>query len=380
MKKYKRQIIIGAIIILILGYYWYSKSKSSSKQVQYVTETAVKGTLTTSISATGNIIVDQQSTVDPTITGTVTNVAVKVGDAVKKGQLLFTLDNNQLSIDASKAYASYLQATASLENAKASKKDAKINYEDGSSDQKPSLKNKLEASEISLDVAERNVAVARASYSEALKDAFARKVTAPIDGTVNAVNVKNGDDLGRLSSNSNSSAPIIIGDLNTLQAQVEVNEVDVTNISVGQKVTLKFDALDNYSTTGRVEKIDALGTVTQGVVTYNVTIALDNLDERIKPQMSVSAAIITNVKQDVLLVPSSAVKTEGNSSYVEVLNSGTTPVQKTIQVGASNTTDTEITSGISAGDKVVTQTINPNLTTSTSSTGSRLPGMGGFGR
>jgi len=158
--------------------------------------------------------------------------------------------------------------------------------------------------------------------------------------------------------------------------------VDISNVAAGQKVTLKLDALDNYSATGRVEKVDALGTVTQGVVTYNVTIALDNLDERIKPQMSVSASIITDVKTDVLVVPSSSVKTEANSSYVEVLNNGNTPEKKTVQIGSSNATDTEIISGINAGDKVVIQTINPNLTTSSSGSSNslRMPGIGGFGR
>ncbi|MCX6763453.1 MAG: efflux RND transporter periplasmic adaptor subunit [Candidatus Moranbacteria bacterium] len=380
--KNKKFIIAAIIIIIAGGYYWYSKSKSGSKAIQYVTEAAAKGTLTSSISASGNIIVDQQATVDPTISGTVANVAVKVGDSVKKGQLLFTIINDQLGTTASKSLASLISAQQSFESAQANKKQASydLNHNTLGSQNKAILKEKNEASKISVSAAQQSLTAAQSAYRDASSDAAKRKVTAPIDGTVNAVNVKNGDDLSRLSSNSNSTAPIIIGDLKTLKAQVQVNEVDVTNISIGQKVTLKLDALDNYSATGKVTAVDALGTITQGVVTYNVTIDLDNQDARIKPQMSVSASIITNVKQDVLLVPSSAVKTQGNSSYVEVLNSGTTPAQKTVEVGASNTTDTEITSGINVGDKVVTQTINPNLTTSTSSTSSRIPGIGGFGR
>ena len=163
-----------------------------------------------------------------------------------------------------------------------------------------------------------------------------------------------------------------------------MNEVDVANVSIGQQAVLTFDALPGFTETGKVEKMDSLGTLTQGVVTYNLTIGFDSLDSRIKPGMSVSASIITQVKQDVLIVPNSAVKNQGGSYYVQVLNGGTAPVQQNVQIGIANSTETEITSGINAGDKVVTQTINPSATSSTSTSSSaagglRLPGLGGGG-
>jgi hypothetical protein len=128
--------------------------------------------------------------------------------------------------------------------------------------------------------------------------------------------------------------------------------------------------------------------LSSGVVTYKVTIGFDTLDSRLRPEMSVSASIITDVKQDVILVPNGAVKTESGKSYVEVLNDGQTPVQKSVAIGSSNSTETEITSGISTGDSVVTQAIETGSaqTTSTSSSSSsrsgnaRIPGLGGFGR
>lgn len=384
--------VIIALIIIGGGYYWYNKSQQTAAQVQYKTAAAEKGTITTSISASGNVIVDQSATVDPTITGTVANLSVNVGDSVKRGQLLFSIVNDQLSIDASSAYNSVLQAKQSLESAKASKKQATydLDHNSGGSANKKILEYKLNAAKISLDVAERNVGVAQARYQNALSDANKRNVTASIDGTVNAINIKNGDDLSRLSSNSNSSAPIIIGDLGTLKAQVQVNEVDVPSVSIGQKAMLTFNAIEGLSISGKVEKMDSLGTLTSGVVTYNVTIDFDSLDPRIKPEMSVSAAIITGVKQDVLIVPNSAVKSQNGAGFVQVLKSGqTTPQQVPVEVGISNNTDTEIISGLSVGDNVVTQTIIAGSTaaSSTSSTsrssgaGSlRIPGLGGGGR
>jgi len=103
------------------------------------------------------------------------------------------------------------------------------------------------------------------------------------------------------------------------------------------------------------------------------------LDPRIKPYMSVSASIITGTKPDVLMIPNSAVKSQGDNTYVEVLN-GDIPSQVTVEIGSVNNTDTEIVSGLKTGDKVVTQTIDPNAKATTASGGQggfRMPGLGG---
>jgi HlyD family secretion protein len=155
--------------------------------------------------------------------------------------------------------------------------------------------------------------------------------------------------------------------------------VDIPNVTLGQKVTMTFGAIDGLTATGKVEKMDSLGTLTQNVVTYNITIGFDSLDNRIKPEMSVSANIITNVKQDVMTVPNGAIKTQGTNNYVEVLK-GQTPQQINVETGISNNTDTEITGGLNPGDQVVTQTISANSNANTnanSSSGNRSGGFGG---
>ena len=397
----KRKKYVWVVIVLLIAggsYYWYSKSKSTTSQVRYVTATAEKGTLTSSISASGNVIVDQSSNIDPTITGTVADLAVAVGDSVKKGQFLFNIVNGDLTVSVAKASASLKQSRDSVESANVDVKSAKADY--GAAKKKEDktpgtytdkqlgvMKDQIDTVEDKVTEAEKNYAATQADYSNTLTEAGKRRVTALLDGTVNAVNIKNGDDLSKVSSGSSRQVPIIIGDLGTIKAQVQVNEVDVSNVSIGQKAMLKFEAIDGLQVSGKVEKMDSLGTVTSGVVTYNVTINFDSLDDRVKPQMSVSASIITDVKQNVLIVPSGAVKAQGGTTYVEVLN-GATPEQKIVTVGISNSTDTEIVSGLSAGDKVVTQTINSSSATSSAGTSStsrssgsslRIPGITGGG-
>ncbi len=198
-------------------------------------------------------------------------------------------------------------------------------------------------------------------------------VRAPFDGTVAALNVEKFDSVGA----STAVATII-----TKQklAEISLNEVDVSNVKVGQKVTLTFDAIPDLTISGQVAQIDTIGTVTQGVVNYTVKISFDTQDDRVKPGMSVNASVITNVKQDVILVPNSAVKTNSNNSYVEILI-GNTPQNQTVQTGLSNDTMTEITSGLEGGEEVVTQTITANTTqTQSSSGGLRIPGFGEVGR
>lgn len=388
--KNKKYVVIAVLILLIGGYYWYSKNGSGNSETEYVTEAATKGMLTTSISASGNVIVDSSANIDPTITGTVSNLAVSVGDKVKKGQLLFNIDNYDLTVNVAKAKASLTQAQSSLKTAQANKKQAQSNYNERNDDsssytvlEEKALKDKLEAAKISEEAALQSLAQAQADYKSNLDDAAKRNVTAPIDGTVNEINIKNGDDLSKLSSGSSRTVPMIIGDLSTMKAEVEVNEVDISNVQIGQKVMMTFTAIDGLEASGAVEKIDSLGTLESGVVTYNVTISFDSLDPKIKPEMSVSANIITEVKQNIITVPNSAVKTENGNSYVEVLNSGKAPVKVDVKVGASNNTDTEISSGVNVGDKVVTQTITSETTSSSTNANSknnvRVPGIGKFG-
>ena len=374
MKKKYIWIIIG-LLAVGGGYYWYSKTYSSVKPVQYKTAAAEKGILTMSVSASGNVIVDQVANIDPTITGTVANLSVKIGDSVKKDQLLFNIVNDQLGVSAAKAGVSYAQAKKSIDDAKYSKKQAEAEYKDNS---KKILKDKVALADEAVIIAEQNLAAVQKDYQNQLSNAAKRNVTAPIDGTVNAVNIKNGDDLSKLSSGSSRQVPMIIGDLSTMKAQVQVNEIDIPNVDIGQEATLKFAAIDDLNVSGKVEKVDALGVIAQGVVIYNVTIGFDAIDFRIKPEMSVSAAIITGVKQNVIIIPNSAVKSQGNDYFVEILNGQSQiPQQKSIEIGAANNMNTEIISGVNAGDKVVTQTINSNATAASSSDNIKIPGVGG---
>jgi HlyD family secretion protein len=231
---------------------------------------------------------------------------------------------------------------------------------------------KLKAGADPLDVTSGQLSItqrqnALTDAQNALADYYIR---APFDGTIAKLNVKKFDSV---------SPSTAVATLTTKEqiAQISVNEVDAAKIKPGQEVTLTFDAVDGLTITGKVIQIDTIGTVSQGVVTYNVEISFDTGDDRIKPGMSVSAAIITDIKQDALLVPNSAVKNQGDNYYVEVFPQGLTvsgtagnqgtpsatlPGQQPIEIGSSNDTSTEIISGLKEGDQVVVRTISASAT------------------
>ncbi len=188
-------------------------------------------------------------------------------------------------------------------------------------------------------------------------------IRAPFDGVLARISVKSTDSV---------SSGTVIGTMVSSQkiSNITLNEVDVAKVKVGQKVKLTFDAIDGLEIDGTVNTVDLVGTVSQGVVNYNVEITHDTQDERIKSGMSVSASIIVDKKQNVLTVPNSAIKTQLRSNYVEVATGASTtpPTQRRVQIGITNDTLTEIISGIKEGDRVVTRTITTGANKNTAPT------------
>jgi len=157
-----------------------------------------------------------------------------------------------------------------------------------------------------------------------------------------------------------------------------LTEIDVPKVKLGDKATIKFDALPDKTFTGKVVSIDTAGVVSSGVTTYPVVIRLDTESDSILSNMAASATIITAIKNNVLIVPLAAVQKQSDgSSFVRLLKNGK-PVQTTVEVGLSSSSEIEIISGLSEGDTVVTNIVYPNRTSQQRSTQTQSP-FGGFG-
>lgn len=214
-------------------------------------------------------------------------------------------------------------------------------------------------------------------------------VRAPISGVVANLSIHKGD-----SVDSSAVATIIT---QQQMAELSLNEVDAAKVAVGQKATMTFDAVDGLTISGTVANVDPLGAVSSGVVSYTVDIGMDTTDPRVKAGMTVNASIVTDVKQDTLIIPSSAVKTQNGSSYVLAFASlpagvststaesmgfadAVAPEQVPITIGLTNDTESEVTSGLDEGQLIVSRTVTTSASTkSTSSSGSILSALGAAG-
>ncbi|MFA5830042.1 MAG: HlyD family efflux transporter periplasmic adaptor subunit [Candidatus Gracilibacteria bacterium] len=287
-----------------------------------------------------------------------------------------SVDSAQIALDQAK-----LQVQNSITSAQNSLITAQTNLE---AKQVPALKEDVAASQAQLDSANAQLMITETNASNNI-------ITAPFSGEIATVSIQKGD-----TASSGTAAFTLI--TKEKMAQISLNEVDIAKVKIGQKATLKIDALNSNTFAGQVTSIDVLGTVTQGVVNYNVKIVFLDNDDRIMPGMSVSAGIITDVKQDILMVPNAAVKSQNSISYIEILDvsnpvniqtsadetviSKKLPAQEQVIVGATNDTSTEISgTNIKEGDQVIIKTTVGSKAATGSSSGSlgglRIPGVSG---
>ena len=392
--------LIFIVLLLATGYFGYKNFTGKSQSPTYQTAQAQKGSLINTISASGSITTANNVNITIQAAGVVKEVLVKNGDEVSAGQTLATLTLDQASQQkAAAAYAAYLSAKNSLDNA-----NAKIN----------SLQNTLfvanqkfindavartlsttdptyieeNATWLQAEADYKNQATAISSSQSSLSAAalnlsqISSTITAPAAGVIKGLTITPGAIVTVTSSSSNStSTSQVLGSVyqqGPLQAQVNISEIDSTKVSEGQKVTMTLDAFPNLTFTGKVASINTNGVVSSGVSSYPAVISFDAGNDHIYPNMAVTAKIITNVKLDVILVPSAAVQ----SGQVRVMKNGKV-TSVAVEVGDSNDTQTEITSGINEGDNVITGTTTPSAGTGTGGTsspfGSTRGGFRGFG-
>ncbi|MFA4936822.1 MAG: efflux RND transporter periplasmic adaptor subunit [Patescibacteria group bacterium] len=273
----------------------------------------------------------------------------------------------------------YLTSLLSIEQSFQDNRQAVVDAE-YSIKEKELLLTDLKEGATDLDIRTQKIAIEQKQASlDAAKSTTADcYIYAPFDGVIA---VKN-DDIKKGDSVSPST---VLGSLITKQhlAEITLNELDVAKVKVEQKANLTFDAIENLTVTGEVADIDSIGTVSQGVVTYNVKIVFATQEDQVKSGMTVSASIITDVKQDVLLVPNSAVKSANGNYYVEmpdedVSNSqsaSTTggiylqnpPKRQTIEIDLANDTSTEVTNGLQQADQVIIRIVSSTTSTTTTS-------------
>jgi HlyD family secretion protein len=225
----------------------------------------------------------------------------------------------------------------------------------------------LKTAQNNVTQAQTGVSQAQISVTQAQQNLDGAKLLSPITGTVFAVNYNVGDIA--------SSTAVQIVDLSTIQVKVTIAEVDISSVKLGQTAQMTLDALPGKTYTATVAAINPVGSVTSGVVNYEVIATLNDPDGDVLPGMTANLAIETNRVTNVLLVPLRAVKTQGNQKVVTVLYQGQ-QIPVTVTTGLQNDTQVEITGGqLKEGDEVI---IPGTTTTQRGGGGGVILGGGGF--
>ncbi len=381
------------VILIVAGYLGWRRFSSQEQTPQYQTATVEKGTIVSSITASGNVLVSNIQKINTQASGMVKKVYVQNGDQVKQGQTLVDVQlDTQGAQSQAQAYASYLSAKSSLESAKATEytlnssmwvanqKFINDALDRGLADTDPTYIEESSdwlAAEAKYKNQQQVVAQAQVSLNNAWLSYQSTRatITAPVAGTVTGLSVAEGMQIGSTDSStgnrlSQQVAAISIG--GTPLISLNVNEIDVPRVESGQKVTLTLDSIPDSTFTGQVASVDKLGSISSGVTSYPVVVKLDTNAPQILPNMSVSGNIIVASKSDVLIVPSGAVQEQNGQSYVRVLNNGQV-TNAPVETGLTSDTQTEIVSGVTEGEQVVT-----NISSSTQN-GQSPFGGGGFG-
>jgi HlyD family secretion protein len=278
------------------------------------------------------------------------NVKSLPNDDMKKAKALNALTSAQQARDTALANYNWIsgkptqadidQANANLAVAQSKLADAQRNYD------------KVKNGPASTDV---QVAQERINAAQSTLNTI--QLAAPFNGTITSINVMKGDLADP------KTVVFRLDDLSNLYVNLQVSEIDVNKVKVGQPVEVTFDAVPDKTYHGVVDSIDQAGTNTQGVVSFNVTVKMQDADGNVHPGITASANITVSSEQGVLAVPSQAIMTTSgtNQSYVlvksTIANGGVRARQVDVQTGAANDTMTAVTSSqLKEGDEII---LNP---------------------
>jgi len=384
----RSRLILVTLVLFAIGFFaWTRRNKTEKTQIQVAT--VEKGTIISSVSASGTILTANTLSITTNATGVVKKVYVKDGDTVAKGQKLaeIELDFTGMQKNTS-AYASYQTAVNSLSTAKNSLRSSESSlaktYDEikgHDTDESLTMKETRTKAEVAKDNSYLGVINAQNNLTSSLLSyqASSPVIYAPNSGKVENITIVEGMALSSsntTSDSSNGSSGQRIAVIKTKGmplATFNISEVDVSRVTQRQKATITLDSISNKTFTGKVVSVDKIGTTSNGVTNYPVVIQLDTEASDILPNMAATANIILQSKDNVLLVPSSAITTSNGQSAVGVIKGGQEQIVN-VEIGISSDSQVEITSGLTEGDMVITGTTVTGATQS----GGQSP-FGGFG-
>lgn len=313
MKK-KRKIwlvILGIIAVAIAAILIVKATKSANKELVIRTHVVAEYTVENTVTATGTIEPVETVEVGTQVSGKVEKIYVDFNDVVKKGELLAELDKLTLNQNVSRAKASLTSSESQLNYAKLTYERTKQLYEANAA-----TLAAYQDAQNTYTQAQMSKKNAQAAYDQALVDLGYAEIYSPIDGIVLDRAVEVGQTVA--ASFSTPTLFTLANDLTKMQVEADVDEADIGQVKVGQKVTFTVDAYMDDVFNGTVNQIRMKPTTTSNVVTYTVIIDAPNPDQKLFPGMTASVTIVTE-EQTGLAVPAEAFNFTPDEQVLKVL-------------------------------------------------------------
>ena len=316
----KRQIIIAVVGFLVLWLIVSILLSKREKPIPVTTEKAVRKTILQTVSATGKVQPETEVKISPEVAGEITELPVADGMGIKKGDLLVKIkpDSYKALLEQQEAAISAAKATNLQQKASMLKTEQDLKRADDMYAKKTISIQEYNAAQAAADVAKNTyesslheIERAQAGSSQARDQLSKTTVYSPINGTVTILNSKLGERIVATGQFAGTEV-MRVADLSRMQAVIDVNENDVPNVKIGDKANVKIDAYGDRKFKGTVAQIGntgkTTGTGTQEEVTnFEVKINLEREDVLLRPGLSCTADIETNMVKDAVAVPMQAV-------------------------------------------------------------------------
>ena len=366
-------ILLGLAVAAGAAYYFFSNN--NKQETTYLTESVTRGNVEKTVVASGSVESVNEVDVGAQASGEITKLYVKLGQEIKKGEMIADIDSTTQINTLNTKKAALVSYQAQLKAKKTAYDVALSSYnrlsklytqKATSLDSLNTAKSTLDNAKAEMEAIEANIKQAEIEVNTAETNVGYTKITAPMDGTVISVPVSEGQTV-----NANQTTPTIvtIADLSKMKIKPEISEGDITKVKAGQEVSFTIlsdsqtvyhsviDSVDPANTTtsdsSSTSSLSSSSSSTTSAIYYYANVLIDNPDRTLRIGMTTENNIkIANAK-DVLLISNMAIQKRDGKSFVNVLNDKNQPEPREVEIGVQNDFKTEIKSGLNEGEKVI---------------------------
>jgi len=383
----------GIAVVAVLGLagtiFALSAAKRSGRAEEVRLETVERRNLVAAVTASGKIEAESQVDISADITGRIVQIAVKEGDLVTKGQFLIQIDPAQYLSSVKRLEGLLASQQASLVQAQTNRDQAKrqldrwvemrkINAALVSQEQVEQAQQQYDVAVANFAAAQAGVDQARGSLSEARDQLAKTRLVSPITGRVVRLPVEEGEVAVPGTFSRETGRLMTVADLSRILAKVKVDETDVVRVHLGDSVDVSIDAFPDSTFPGRVTKISNAATVAAGssasssdrAVDFDVEVTLDAPPSGIRPDLSATARIITDTRDQALSIPIIALTVRQHEDLPNELKPATgsgadrdregvfvvtngVATFKPVRVGIAGDEHFEVIEGLASGDSIV---------------------------